>query len=370
MSARPPYLPGTKIVLGSGVTPAGPAVLGATSAAGALRPGTEFGRCLRTASGGQGRSFVHSSHCVGRACGVRRHRGRVDPIEHAKQNAGIVLSAHLGAHPTRTAARQGLVPLQPRVYVARTQPVGAAEQVAAVRLSAQGAYAFLGETALWLYGVGEAPDVVRAGVPHATRYRVRAPAEVRRVAPSVLRGARTIDGCCVVALEVAVIQVSADMATPLPLVERVLRDRRTTTSRLRSRCRRGLAGSAAVRRAVDDLSGTSLDAAVRRLHIALGARGVHDLAPEAHFTSRGGASAYGDLVDEIGLTVVEVDGYLSHIERQRFRADRRRDRWLHRQYGILTLRVDAAETVDDLDALADELAEVILDRRAAVRRPA
>ncbi len=296
----------------------------------------------------------------------------MDLVTHAQENNGVVLSTQLGDHPTRTAAGQGLVPVQPRVYLARTQPLGPAEQVAAVRLSVQGDYAFLGRTALWLYGVDAAPEVVQAGVPHATRFRGRPPTEVRRVAPAVLRGARTLEGCRVVALEVAVIQACAGAAPAETLrrVEKVLRDRLTTVSRLRSRCRRGLAGSAAVRRAVDELCGTSLDAAVRSLRAALETRGVLGLEPEVHFTSRRGTSAYGDLVDELGLTVIEVDGYLSHIERERFRADRRRDRWLHREHGLLTVRVDAAETTDDLEALADELAELVQHRRSVAARTA
>lgn len=258
------------------------------------------------------------------------------------------------------------------MYVASTQPVGAAEQVAAVRLSVTEEYAFLGQTALWLYGAGSAPAEVCVGVPHGTRYRVRPPTEVSRVCEEVLRGSRTINGCRVVALEIAVIQACSGLAAAdaLVIAESVLRDRRTTVSRLRRRCRRGLAGSAAVRRALDELSGTSLDAAVRRLREALEARGVLGLEPELHFVSAEGASAYGDLVDEQGRTLVEVDGYLSHTERVRFRADRRRDRWLHRQHAMVTVRVDAAETTDDLDALADEFADLILYRRALVEQSA
>lgn len=64
---------------------------------------------------------------------------------------------------------------------------------------------------------------------------------------------------------------------------------------------------------------------------------------------------YGDLLHEASLTLVEVDGFLSHTERERFRADRRRDRWMRREHGVSTVRVDVAEVWEDLDALADEL---------------
>lgn len=284
----------------------------------------------------------------------------------ARSQHGLVLSSQLGGTPGRVADRRHLVLLQPRVYIAETQPVGQLELVAAVRASVQSPYAFLGGTALWLYELAGPPEVVQVGVPHGTRFRARPPAVIRRVSPAVLRGRRPLASGYVVAPEVAIIQASAQLAPDrvLALLEDVLRDRRTTMPRVRSRLRRGVAGSAAVRAALDELAGTSLDAAVRRLRDALEALGISGLKCELHFTSAAGGSAYGDLVDEQGRTVVEVDGYLTHVQRARFRADRRRDRWLVAQHDHLTLRVDAAETVDDLAAVAGELAEVIRRRRA------
>ena len=61
--------------------------------------------------------------------------------------------------------------------------------------------------------------------------------------------------------------------------------------------------------------------------------------------------------------MLEVDGFLSHIECQRFRADRLRDRWMHVEHEIVTLRIDAAQIADDLASLADELAQFLLQRR-------
>lgn len=289
----------------------------------------------------------------------------MDVAKAARERQGLVLSSQLGVTPGRSAERRRLVLVQPRVYIAETQPVGPLEQLVAVRVSVQSTYAFLGETALWLYELADPPEMVQAGVPHATRFRARPPARIRRVSPAVLRGRRPLARGTVVALEVAIIQAAAGR-TPeqvLALLENVLRERRTTMPRLRSRLRRGVAGSAAVRAALDTLAGTSLDAAVRRLRDALQERGVDGLECELHFRSASGASAYGDLVDERSRTVVEVDGYLSHVVRARFRADRRRDRWMVAQHDYLTLRVDAAETVDELEAVADELAGIIGRRR-------
>lgn len=294
-------------------------------------------------------------------------------MQRVRRNGGLVARADLGAHPGREARRAGLVVIQPRVHIAATQPIGPAEQLTAVRTSIESDHAFLGETALWIHGVTGPPEVVEVGVAHSTRYRARSPILVRRVAPEVLRGARSIGGSTVVALEIAVLQACATRppAAIGPLIEQVLRERRTTVPRLRGRCRRGLAGSAAVRRALDELAGMSLDAAVRRLQAALERRGIDGLRVEVRFTSAKGESAYVDLLDEQSGTAVEVDGYVSHTERERFRADRRRDRWMQGERGILTLRVDAAETVrPGLEALADELATTLQARRAALRHTA
>lgn len=292
----------------------------------------------------------------------------MDLASSARARDGLVLSSQLGSAPARTAGRHGLVLIQPRVYIAQTQPVGAVEQVAAVRESVQGAYAFLGETALWFYALADPPEVVQAGVPHSTRFRARPPAQIRRVSAAVLRGRRPLARGTAVALEVAIIQASAGRPSEqvLTLLEDALRERRTTMPRLRSRLRRGVAGSAKVRTAVDTLAGTSLDGAVRRLREALGQLGIDGLQSELHFRSANGASAYGDLVDERSRTVIEVDGFLTHTERARFRADRRRDRWLVAQHDYLTLRVDAAETVEELGAVADELAGILRRRRQHV----
>jgi hypothetical protein len=161
----------------------------------------------------------------------------------------------------------------------------------------------------------------------------------------------------VVDLEVAVIQAAVGRAPAavVELLEPLLRERRTTVVRLRARCRRGVEGSAAVRRAVDELVGVSLDRSVRHLRRALEARGVTGLRTEVRFTSAAGASCYGDLLHEPTMTLVEVDGFLSHAVRERFRADRRRDRWMRRDHAVTTIRVDAAEVWEDVDALADEL---------------
>lgn len=84
---------------------------------------------------------------------------------------------------------------------------------------------------------------------------------------------------------------------------------------------------------------------------------------EVRFVNSEGASAYADLRHAKTRTSFEVDGYLSHANRNRFAVDRRRDRWLLRALGEAVVRIAADEVWQDLDRLADELV-FILTRRA------
>jgi hypothetical protein len=276
----------------------------------------------------------------------------------------VVPGTALGAHPSRAAASSELELVQPRVYLAATQPLDGPVLVEAVRRSVRVRHAFLSSAAIWLHGAGPPPasDAVLVGIPHSTRLRLESPVTVRRVSDDVLAGVRTRSGCQVVDLQMAAVQRCGELDRPdvAALLEPLLRERRTTVVRLRGRCRRGLSGSAAARNAIDELVGGSLDRSVRPLRRALEARGVTGLQCEVRFTSEDGARCYGDLWCPAARTLVEVDGFLSHAVRARSRADRRRDRWMVRDHGITTLRVDVAEVFGDLDALADELAPTLL----------
>jgi hypothetical protein len=283
--------------------------------------------------------------------------------EHARRRAGLVTSCELGRNPTRTATRRNLELLLPGAYVAATQPIEAEVLVWAVAARGLPTYAFAGATALWLYGQGAAPVRVEVAVPHGTRAALGPHVRVRRVCDDVLAGARTVGGSRLVRIEVAVVQAAEGKprVEVVGLVAEILRRRRTTVPRLRAACRRGVGGSAAVRAAVDELAGTSLDGAVRRLRSALLRRGVTGLETEVRFVNAGGASCYADLLHRPTMTVVEMDGFTSHTALDRFRADRRRDRWLQAEHGVLTLRVHAGE---DVEQVADEVCRV-LERRAA-----
>jgi very-short-patch-repair endonuclease len=67
---------------------------------------------------------------------------------------------------------------------------------------------------------------------------------------------------------------------------------------------------------------------VRRLRRELERRGVRGLACEVRFRRQDGATCYGDLWCPQARVLAEVDGFLTHAVRERFRADRRRDRWM------------------------------------------
>jgi hypothetical protein len=289
--------------------------------------------------------------------------------EAARAARGVVPAAALGVQPTRTAGSAGLVVAQPRVYLAATQPVDGPVLVEAVRQCVRTRFAFLATAALWLHGAGPPPasDDVLVGVPHTSRLRLDPPVQVRRVSEDVLHGVRVRADCPVVDLEMAAVQRAAEVprSDVAALLEPLLRERRTTVVRLRARCRRGLSGSAAVRAALDELVGGSLDRAVRELRKALERRGVAGLECEVRFLSDEGARCYGDLWCPAARVLVEVDGFLTHAVRARFRADRRRDRWMAGQHGVTTLRVDVAEVFEGLEALADELAGILLARLRA-----
>lgn len=256
----------------------------------------------------------------------------------------------------RSARRQGLVLVQPRIFAAQTQPLDAAAVVEAVQLSVTGEHWFAGRTALWLYGAGPAPTTIDVGVRDTRQLVLAAPVRVRRLAPSLLRSTRVLDDRPLVGLETAVVQSAGSAEVDvLVVVEDVLRRRLTTHERLLFSCRRGVAGSATLRTALEVVSDGDLELLKRRLRAALVAAGVSGLRSEVPLRSSTGALAYLDLLDEASANAVELDGWQTHSLRSRFVADRRRDRWVRREDGIVTTRVAADEVRADLPAVVDEL---------------
>ena len=282
----------------------------------------------------------------------------------ARRRHGLVLAAEAAALPA--AERRALVVVQPGVLVAQTQPLDAATAVAAAELS-KPRLVLAGRTALWVHGVGDPGDAVDVAVP-ARQVVLHPPVRVRRLAPSLLTGVRTVDGHQVVSVETAVVQraeLAADAAL-LTDVEDVLRQRLTTLDRLRRRCRRGVKGSAALRGALEVVSDGDLDALVRDLRRALQSAGVVGLESEVLVRSSSGTTAYLDLLHRPSGNAFEVDGWSAHTDRSRFVADRRRDRWVRREHGIATTRLAADELRRDLAGVVrDELLPLLRTRRAA-----
>jgi hypothetical protein len=310
-------------------------------------------------------SGVHSS--LGPApAPVRAARrcGRGDRLRHAaRARSGLLLPTEVS---TLTAGeRRGLALVQPRVWLAATQPVDLVTAVAAVEHSARDVV-LLGRTALWAHGIGdggvaERGVVVEVGVRDDRQLVLLPPATVRRLAPALLRGARTVCGHRTVALETALVQTAEqlDDTALLRLVEEALRQRRTTVERLHRRCGRGIAGSARLRRVLAVLDDGAVDRQPRLLRRALERRGVTGLESEVLVPSSLGEVAYLDLVHRASRNAFEVDGWTTHSTRERFLGDRRRDRWVMRDHGLRTTRLAAAEVEQDLDGIVAELLPMV-----------
>ena len=287
---------------------------------------------------------------------ARRDPPRVDDelISRAHRRGGLLLPDEVGG--LRAARRRGLVLVQPGVLAAESQPLDTATAVRAVGLSVSGDHWFAGQVALWLYGVGDAPAVVDLAVRDARQLVMAPPVRIRRIAPSLLRGTRVVGGRPLVGLETAVVQSAEDPGFDvLTAVETSLRGRKTTQQRLLMTCRRGVGGSAALRRALEVVADGDLELLKRRLRTALVAAGVAGLRSEVPVRSAAAAIGDLDLVHEESGNVVELDGWQTHTQRARFVADRRRDRWVRREHGLVTTRVAADEVRADLPAVVAEL---------------
>ncbi len=277
-------------------------------------------------------------------------------IAAALDRGGVVDLADLGSNSRRAARRHGLVLVQPRVGLAATQPVGPVELMYAAAASVPEPCALLSTAALWAHGRGPLPEIVEIGVVETRGLTVLPPVVPRRLAAATLADIVVRRGLPVVPLEMAVVQAAAQRsdAQVLALVETLLRARGTTPDRLRSACRRGLAGSRRVRGALVVLDGGDLELQKRRLRAALTAAGVVGLRSEVRLISRTGASCYLDLLHEASRKALELDGGYHELAAQR-RVDRRRDRWIRRDHDIEVIRVADVEVRTDVDAVVQEL---------------
>jgi hypothetical protein len=289
-------------------------------------------------------------------------------LDDVRRRSGLILPDELGR--LSAGERRGIVAVQPRVFVAQTQPVDTATLVAAVDLSVSG-HAFAGLTALWIYGVVAPHPGVDVAIADSRQLVLLPPAQVRRLAPSLWRGLRHVNDRPVVALETAAVQ-SAETLAPddlLAAVEHVLRHRLTTHDRLLRACRRGVKGSAALRHTLDVVVDGDLEHLKREMRRALEAAGVVGLQSEVPVRSSTGATAYLDLVHRATGNAFELDGWLTHADRARFVADRQRDRWVRREHGITTTRVAADEARRSMPDVVEELLPLVVPAAQLRRRP-
>ncbi len=284
-----------------------------------------------------------------------------DVLAKALDRHGVIDLRDLGANRRRTAQRLGLVVVQRAAAVAASQPVGPLQQMHAVVLSSPVRCALLSQAALWAHGHGPPPQRVEVGVIDLHGLSVAPPAVARRVSAGTLAQSVVRRDLPVVALETAVVQCCAELpdALALALVEQLLRERATTPDRLRAACRRGFAGSRAVRAALQALGGGDLAVQQRRLRAALEAAGVTHLRTEARLVSASGASCYLDLLHEPSRKAIEIDGRYHDLPMQR-RVDRRKDRWVRRDHGIEIIRVADEEVRRDLPGVVTELLPQLL----------
>lgn len=289
------------------------------------------------------------------------HDGTVEPAavdtalrRSALDRHGLLLREEAEALPV--AQRRALVLVQPRVLAAPTTPLGPEAHLLAVVLSSPDVV-LAGRTAAWRYGLTTPGAVVDVGLPAQRQRVLLEPARVRRLAPSLLRATRAVDGMRSVSVETAVVQSAEHAAADcvVAVVEAAVRGRLTTVDRLRTACRRGVAGSALLRLVLDDMADGAVDRWPRRLRRALEHAGITDLESEVRCTSSSGEVVYLDLLCRRAHRAVEVDGWESHGRRTAFVADRRRDRWLQQELSIATTRVAASELQRDLPGVVREL---------------
>jgi hypothetical protein len=158
--------------------------------------------------------------------------------------------------------------------------------------------------------------------------------------------------------QVALVQCAAELprSQVLELVEFAIRNRLTTLARLREVCGRGVRGSVLLQDVVAELSTDGVDRWVRRLLRLLDDVGVPRPELEVPVAEDGRVRAYLDGLWRGLRLALEVDDWESHGARDAQERDRRRDRWLLRDYGITTLRLTPREIRDSPEAVVADIA--------------
>lgn len=131
---------------------------------------------------------------------------------------------------------------------------------------------------------------------------------------------------------------------------------------------RGRSGSAALRRAVTELSEGGDSRSERQLHRALRAGGVPGFEFGWELLLPGGARYQPDLWHEALGFCIEVDGVATHARASRMDADRIRDNRMA-LLGIAVARFTAGRVARDIQAVVGEVAAAVDVRRRSPQTP-
>jgi very-short-patch-repair endonuclease len=187
--------------------------------------------------------------------------------------------------------------------------------------------------------------------------------EVRRAVPSRWRIVWR-HGLPVTPPATTIRDLAADLrlAEVRDIVQHALRRRQVTERQLLAELGRGLAGSARLRRVLEEIAPGYQVKWERILHRALAQRGVV-LRPQTPVQAADGRRAFIDLGDEELRFGVEIEGFVNHMAR--FAADRRRARMLALELGWTIAPVAVEEIVADLPGVVAEIVRHVRGLRSA-----
>jgi hypothetical protein len=209
---------------------------------------------------------------------------------------------------------------------------------------------------LWTFSHRTAAHLLGLPVPEPARVEVLLPAAIRDAPLTEVRRRITkkpprrvwCAGHPVTWVADVAVQCASEIERDdlLQMVEFAVRTRRTTLDKLRSACRRGVAGSSNLRDVWAELSSEGIDRWMRRLVRLLTTAGLPKPTLEAPIYDGSLRRALLDGLWEALQLALEVDDWETHGSRDAQERDRRRDRWLLREHGITTVRVTPREIRD------------------------
>lgn len=189
-------------------------------------------------------------------------------------------------------------------------------------------------------------------------------AHVRRLVAHRFQVVRTRDGLPVTTPALTLRELGAVLPRDWlrDMTQHAIRRRIVSWSSLAVELGRGLPGAAVLRNVLEEVAPGYQVVWEGRLHAALRDAGV-DVEPQVEVTLAGGSRVFLDLGDRRLKLGVEVDGFVSHLDR--FAADRERDRLLMLA-GWLVIHVAAVEVANDLPRVVEHIVRLARVRGAAL----